>query len=164
MPYEYVGKLVTIKSNGCILKIYDQFKHLATHQLAQGQGQYISYQAHMPPYKQRKTREYYEQKALAIGPDTLVFMEAIEQARPRHWHEMMRGIIRLSKDYEPEIVNLACQRALRFGSLSYQTVKAICRKGLYRQQPQESLPEGLSGFGHHLRAYDTFIEFITKKP
>lgn len=164
VPYEYVGKQLTIKSNGSILKVYDQFKHLATHPLAQGQGQYISCQAHLPPYKQHKTREYYQQEALAIGPDTLTFMEAIEHARPRHWHEMMRGIIRLGKDYDKQVVNLACQRALHFGSLSYQTVKIICQKGLYKQHFQEtSLPEGLSGFGHHLREYDIFIQHITSK-
>ena len=163
VPYQYVGKVLTIKSNGAILKVYDELCHLTTHQLAKGQGQYITSQAHIPPYKQRKTREYYQQKATELGPYVLELMEALEQHRPRHWHEMMRGIIRLGKDYGSEKVNLACRRALHYGSFSYQTVKGICEKGLFLEQEADVLPEGLSGFSHQLSSYDTLIQNITSK-
>lgn len=51
---------------------------------------------------------------------------------PNDWNRTAQGIISLAKEYSPEVVNLACKRALAFNSISYKTVKSICNNRTYR--------------------------------
>lgn len=131
VPHEYVGEKLMMRSNGSVLRIYKDQYEIALHSIVSGKGQYITREDHKPPNKQRRSREYYLEKASQIGPSTILFLKSAEELRPRHWHEMMRGVISLTKNHDPQAVELACQRALDFGAISYQTVKNILEKGLY---------------------------------
>jgi hypothetical protein len=81
-------------------------------------------------------------------------MQAVEQDKPRHWYEMIRGIIKLTRSYDVLAVEKACARALDFGAISYQTVKSILENGLHNlDQENLSVPD-LGGYGHELSIYD----------
>lgn len=38
----------------------------------------------------------------------------------------IQGVVRLKQDYAAEVINLACERALKLGSPRYGTVKRLC--------------------------------------
>jgi transposase len=155
VPYQYAGRELVVKSNGSLLKIYSGNEKLAVHAICFGQVQYITTEEHKPPYKQTKSREYYLGRMEAIGRFAVDFMEALEKIKPRHWHEMVRGIIHLQKYYEPGQINLSCDRALAYGALSYLEVKNILEKNLY-EQPQETAGlDHMGGYGHELSLYDS---------
>jgi hypothetical protein len=44
------------------------------------------------------------------------------------------GIIHLARDYEPERIEAAAERALKFNACSYRSVKTILSTGLDRQR------------------------------
>lgn len=155
VPSRYSGYDVTVKSNGQLLKIYYERTLIAIHTLAKGQGKRITREEHKPVYKQRYSRAYYEERIKAIGDHASTFQEELEKDKPRHWYEMMKGILNLEKSYSRKAINLSCKRAILYGAVSYRAVKNILEKGLYK----ESLPEDYSsmiygGYGHELSKYD----------
>ena len=154
VPHDYFGQEVMVKSNGSVLRIYKDLQEIALHPIAKGTGQYITREEHKPPNKQRRSREYYIDKVNQIGPSALLFMQAVEQMKPRHWYEMIRGIIKLTRSYEVLAVDMACARALDFGAISYQTVKSILENGLHNLDEENLSVPDLGGYGHELSIYD----------
>jgi transposase len=154
VPYQYAGYDLVIKSNGSILKVFSGNQKIAVHQICMGQGQYITLEEHKPPYKQKKSREYYLSRMEVIGSFAIDFMETLEKIKPRHWHEMVRGIIHLEKYYQREQINLSCCRALAYGALSYLEVKNILEHKLYDQPQEPSSNDHLGGYAHDLSIYD----------
>ena len=154
VPHDYFGQEVMVKSNGSVLRIYINLQEIALHPIAKGTGQYITREEHKPPNKQRRSREYYIDKVNQIGPSALLFMQAAEQKKPRHWHDMIRGIIKLARTYEVLAVDMACGRALDFGAISYQTVKSILETGLHNLNDESLSVQDLGGYGHELSIYD----------
>jgi transposase len=154
VPYQHVGEELTIQSNDSVLKIFKNTELIAVHTICDKQGHYITKEEHKPPYKQKNSREYYQSRINAIGPNALIFMEELEKIRPRHWHEILSGILSLEKQYDTTSIDMSCERALSYGALSYREVKSILEKKLYLVEPQECLPPVLGGYGHDLSTYD----------
>jgi hypothetical protein len=154
VPHELVGEELMIRSNGSVLRIYKDQQEIALHSIASGKGQYITREEHKPPNKQRRSREYYLDKVSQIGPSAILFLKTAEEYKPRHWHEMIRGIISLTRNHDPLAVEMACQRALDFGAISYQTVKNILEKELYDLKMEDLSITNLGGYGHELGMYD----------
>ena len=69
VPWRCVGRSLTVRSNGQILKIFDGPEEVALHQVAGGQGHYISREEHYPPHKRKTSRETYVERMKAIGRD-----------------------------------------------------------------------------------------------
>lgn len=155
VPSRYSGYDVTVKSNGQLLKIYYERYSIAVHSLAQGDGERISREEHRPVYKRRYNRAYYEERISAIGDHANEFKKELEKIKPRHWHEMMKGILRLEQYYSREAINLSCKRAILYGAISYRSVKNILEKGLYKEcLPKEQPPIHCGGYGQQLSKYD----------
>ena len=154
VPHQHVGKTLTVKSNSRVLRIFDQHEEVALHTLAQGQGQYITHEAHKPPEKQLKERDHYQKKLQVIGPHALAFLDALYTHDRRHWKDKIRGIISLKRYYPLERIERACQRALEYEAYSYLTVKNICQHNLLEDLPGSALPQSNEGFHHELSFYD----------
>jgi len=153
VPYQLVGRELIIKSNTSVLRIFADNTQAAMHEICHGKGQYITRQEHQPPYKHKKPRSYYEERMLSIGKYAHDFMLELEKLKPRHWHEMIRGIIHLTRYYDAGDINLSCKRALSYGAISYQEVKTILEKRLF-ELPEETEPIPMNGYGHDLAIYD----------
>lgn len=73
-------------------------------------------------------------------------------ARPSH---VAKGLLHLAREYSADAVDLACQRALQYGSLSFASIRQICQQGLYRFETSVLVPPiGLGGYHHELSLYD----------
>lgn len=158
VPHEYAGQELIIQCSGSVVKIFKDTVQIAIHALDQGQGEYVIKEEHKPPYKQKKSREYYQARITTIGSNAVLFMHELEKVKPRHWHEMLRGILSLEKHYEREAIDRSCARALSYGAISYREVKSILEQQLYSQPPDrgsvsQELIE-LGGYGHDLSTYD----------
>lgn len=157
VPSEHVGRQVSVHCNESLVNIYWERRKIATHLLNSGTGQYISREEHRPAYKRKKSRQDYEEAMAAIGEHALAFMEALEQVKPRHWHEMCAGILQLSKSWPAEAVNQSCRRATYYRALSYRKVKTILEEQLWKlpiEESQSRCSVGSFGHGHSLGIYD----------
>jgi len=157
VPHNYAGESLTIKSNGSILKIYKEYQEIALHSIVPGEGQYITREEHKPPHKQKKSREHYLEQVNRIGPSAVLFMQAAEESKPRHWHDFIRGVISLARKYDNQSVEQSCKRALDYGAVNYQTVKNILKKGLYKVPIEDLSAYDLGGYGHELHLYDNLM-------
>src|SRR5699024_11044926 len=93
----------------------------------------------------------------AIGEHALAFMEALEQVKPRHWHEMCSGILHLSKTWPAPAIDRSCQRALYYRALSYRKVKAILEDKLWQLPMGDTVDQidvSHRVHGHSLAIYD----------
>ncbi len=160
VPYQYAGESLTLKVSDSLLRVYKDQQEVALHTLHLGNGEFITQDSHKPPYKQYKSKEHYQQKAQQLGDSVAAFLEALQLHQPHHWRDMINGIYALSKSYEANTVNLACQRALAYGAYSYLAVKNICQKGLCQLETDQALPEGLGGFGQPLNLGSSAESYI----
>ncbi len=55
----------------------------------------------------------------------MLFVKELQKIKPRHWHEILRGILSLEKQYDKVAIDLSCWRALSYGAISYREVKRI---------------------------------------
>lgn len=158
VPYQYARQELVIQCSGQLVKIFKNNNQIAIHPLHDGQGAYVIKEEHKPPYKQKRSREYYEERIADIGSNAILFMQELEKVKPRHWHEMLRGILNLEKQYEKEAIDMSCARALSYGAVSYREVKNILEQQLYLQDPEGGSVSKeltiLGGYGHDLSTYD----------
>ena len=158
VPYQYATQELVIQCSGNVVKVFKDNNPIAIHALHDGQGAYITKEEHKPPYKRKKSREYYQERVAAIGSNAILFMQKLEQVKPRHWYEMLRGILNLEKQYDRKAIDLSCARALLYGAVSYREIKNILEQQLYQHLPEEGLVSqeliNLGGYGHDLSAYD----------
>jgi transposase len=157
VPYNYIGKLLTIKSTDSLIKIYDDINQVAIHSICSKKGEFISKQEHKPPEKQRKTEQEYSLKAIKSGDSTYEFFKILKEIKPFSWNRIMQGIFSLQINYSTKIVDSACKRALEYSAISYTAVKNICKNNLY-DKPIESLSiMGNNEFAHNLKQYDNLF-------
>jgi len=160
VPYNYIDQKLIIKSNQNILKIYKDAEEIAIHQISKKQGEFITKEEHLPPEKQRKTVDYYRQKAKETGQYVLLFFEKVIEHKPQNWTQLFRGILSLKKQYESNVINLACKRALDYNIYEYHIVKNICKNGLYEKEKENLSVKNTTGYAYDLKKYD---ELFNKK-
>jgi len=154
VPYTYIGQKLIIKSNDAILKIYDDAREIALHQINKNDGEFITVDEHAPPEKQKKTEEMYREKATSFGRETSLFLEKVKKEKPQTWIQIIRGVFSLKKNYDAKSINLACKRALEYGVYEYSTVKNICKNGLCGKEKENLSVNNTSGFYYQLKKYD----------
>lgn len=165
VPYQYTGQSVMVKNQGTLLRIYKDQKEIAIHPTENGaKGNFITQEPHKMPWKQTKPGNYYEHRASQMGESVLQFLEMLQKKSPDHWHRSMQGIFHLEKNHSSESVNLACQRAIQFKSISYRSVKDICEKNWFACQSGEHNSVLGGGYYQELSLYDdlTQIACVTK--
>lgn len=155
VPYQYTNKEVVVKSNENIIRVYDGLEQIATHPIEKVQtGIYITIEEHKPPYKQKKSDEFYFLRAKQTGNYVYQYIKELKQNKPHCWKRMINGVFNLVNHYNEGIVNMACKRALDYQVYSYQSVKNICQKGLYIKHSENLSIKIISGFKHDLSVYD----------
>ncbi len=154
VPYTFIGKKLIIKSNGTLLKIYDDAKEIALHHVCNNQGKFITIDDHAPLQKQKKTEDMYREKISELGSDANMFFEKVKQEKPKTWIQIIRGVLSLKKNYEYKTINNACKRAIEFQIYEYSTVKNICKNGLYDKNKENLSVKNAGGHHGELRKYD----------
>lgn len=155
VPYQYNNKEVVVKSNDSLIRVYDGLEQITAHCIEKHQtGIYITIEEHKPPYKQKKSDEYYQARAQEAGTYVYRYLEALKQHKPYCWKKMISGILNLVKQHNKTVVDKACKRALDFKVYGYQNIKNICQKGLYEDGCEYLSVNITSGYKHDLSIYD----------
>jgi hypothetical protein len=153
-----MAELVTVKSNGSIIKIYNSsMDEIAIHQTYDGVGEFITNISHNPVLKNSMMEKDYISKANSIGFNAYNFFLNLRSKKPESYHRMMKGVFALSNKYGSGVVDSACRRANEFSAFSYLSVKKICEDGLY-DSPDAPVGSVLcGGYGNDLSMYDSFV-------
>jgi transposase len=138
-PFQLLREKVDVRLTAATLEVFHKGGRVAAHARSHIRGGYTTLAEHMPP-EHRSYAEWspsrFIQWAGKTGVATAQLVEKILATRPypEQGYRACLGIIRLGRHYEPERVEAAAERALKFNACSYRSMKAILTAGLDRKQ------------------------------
>lgn len=147
IPYRFVGMKAVMVYDTTDVEIYVSHVRVATHCRDYRAEAYTTNEDHMPEshkaYKkyEGQNADYFLWKASLIGASTKEAISQILKSRVfiQHSYNSCRGILFLTKRYEPERIELACKRALSSPSISYSMIKNILERNLESQQETDQM-------------------------
>jgi transposase len=160
VPSSTARQDVDVRATSTTVEIYLRGERIASHARSGHKGQHTTVGAHMPKSHQAHA-EWSPSRivgwAASVGPETVRLAEAILTSRthPEQGYRSCLGILRLSKKYGGERVELACGRAMSVGALSYRHVESILKHGLDRvptveaAEPSRPTHENIRGRGYY---------------
>ena len=147
VPYQLIREELDLRSTAKTVEIFRKTRRVAAHCRDSRLGHHTTLKEHMP----RSHQAYLEWTPVRLvkwaqesGESTAELVEAILRTRthPQQGFRSCLGLMRLGERYGQERLEAASKRALRIGSMSYQSVKSILRTGLDQQPlPPEPEPE-----------------------
>ena len=147
VSFQLLREKVDVRLTATTLEVFHKGGRVAAHARSYVKGSYTTLKEHMPP-NHRAYAEWspdrFIQWAGKIGESTAHLVEQVLAGRS-YQEQAFRscmGIIQLGRSYEPERVEAAAQRALKYNTCSYRSMKAILSGGLDQRQ---DTPEQRSG-------------------
>lgn len=137
VPSSLARQEIDIRATAATVEIYLRGERVAAHARSARRGLHTTVTEHMPKAHQAHA-EWSPSRILAwaatLGPETAKLAEAILAARPHpeQGYRSCLGILRLSKKYGGDRVEIACGRAMSVGARSYHHVESILKHGLDR--------------------------------
>lgn len=146
-PFIHVGKALWVRATEKMVRIYRDHELIATHPRLGRPGARSTNHDHYPPEAQAylmRDPKWCLAQAERIGPFCLELIEDLFADRVLEKLRPAQGIIRLKDTYGAKRLEMACQRALAYGTTTYKSVKAILKKGLDQHplEAQQQLPLG----------------------
>ena len=162
VPYLLQGQQLELRATATTVELFRASRRVASHPRAWKKHGYSTLNEHMP----RGHRDYAEWNpprliawAKSVGPATAKLVEEImdRHRHPEHGFRPCLGIMRLREKYTDERIERACARAVTRRACSFQSVAAILRNNLDKEeqlpveQLQQPLPlhENLRGPGYY---------------
>jgi transposase len=144
VPFRLVGQPLWVRGGTREVQVYTpDYKRVATHPRAQQPGQRLTHLDHLPPHKVpglTLTREACRLRAAEAGPSTQEVVNRLLDHRPEDRLRTAGRLLGLAERFNPQRLEAACRRALRFDDPSYQTIKHILEKGLDAQEVPSPKP------------------------
>jgi transposase len=130
VPYRLRGEQVDVRFTETTVECFFKHNRLASHKRSFAKGKHTTIDEHMP----KAHREYADWSpgrlvawAGSIGSATATVVEEIlsRRAYPEHGFRSCMGIISLSRQFTPQRLEAACERALAIKGVSYASIKSI---------------------------------------
>jgi transposase len=143
VPFQLLHEKLDIRLTATTIEAFRKGERVAAHARSYVKGGYTTLKEHMPP-EHRAYAEWspsrFIQWAGKTGTATAQLVEKVMAGRtyPEQAYKACMGIIHLGQHYEPERVEAAAERALKYNACSYRSMKAILAAGLDRQDGQEN--------------------------
>jgi len=154
VPYQLRHEEVWIRAAEKTIEIYHCNRRVGGHARSRAQYQHTTDPAHRPPEHRAWAEADHGQLAAwadAVGPSTALLMQRILSRSPfaeQAWRSG-RGLKRMGEKYDHCRVEVASERALRFGAQSYKPVERMLRLGLDQQPLAGDDEREEPGLGSH---------------
>ena len=160
VPYRLIREKLDIRLTASTLEAFQKGERVAAHVRSFIPHNHTTLKEHMPPSHQHYlewTPSRIVDWAKKIGPQTAELVKKIIESRthPEQAYRSCLGILRLEKHYPKERLERGARRALKFGALSFRSLRNILSSGLDRLEEndpssQSALPahENIRG-GHY---------------
>ena len=138
VPFQLLHERLDIRLTATIIEAFRKGERIAAHARSYVKGGYTSLKEHMPP-EHRAYAEWNPSRLInwagKTGTATAQLVEKVLSSRtyPEQAYKSCVGIIHLNRHYEPERVEAAAARALKFNACSYRSMKTILASGLDKQ-------------------------------
>ena len=133
VPYQHIGKRVSVIYDTDIVEVYYQYTRIALHRRSYRKHDFTTADGHMPTghlqYHQQKgyTPLYFLNKASLIGPAVHDYVDEMLKSRAytEQTYNACRGLLRLHDQYGSKRLEAACFRALKGNVFNYRTIQNI---------------------------------------
>ncbi|MGH8153416.1 MAG: IS21 family transposase, partial [Rhodanobacteraceae bacterium] len=127
VPYGLIGRTLDVRVSETLVEVYHKGTLAAAHPVGYKPGDFTTDAAHMPEAHRRyldRTPAQLQRRADAIGAHTaaVIARQGTRRQHPEQTYRSSLGILRLARDYSPEQLEAACQRALELDVLSYRGI------------------------------------------
>jgi transposase len=117
VPYHLVHEIVEVRSTAMTVEIFHKSQRVASHVRARGHGHAVTQNEHRPKSHQEHlewTPSRMVNWARSVGPWTAQLIERMmaDKPHPEMGYRACLGVIRLAKQYTPERMEAAAERAL----------------------------------------------------
>jgi transposase len=135
VPYHLVHEIVEVRSTAMTVEIFHKSQRIASHVRARGHGHAVTQNEHRPKSHQEHlewTPSRMVNWARSTGPWTEQLIERMmaDKPHPEMGYRACLGVIRLAKQYTPERMEAAAERAVLTGVCRYRSVKSILKTSL----------------------------------
>lgn len=149
VPFQLLHERLDVRLTATTIEAFHKGERVAAHPRSTVRGAPSTLKEHMPS-QHRFYAEWnparFIQWAGKIGESTARVVEKILSTRsyPEQAYRSCMGIIHLERDYERERIEAAAQRALKFNTCSYRSMKTILSTGLDRRRDTGEQPVQMS--------------------
>ena len=143
VPFQLLHERLDIRLTATTIEAFRKGERVAAHARSYVKGGYTTLKEHMPP-EHRAYAEWNPSRFIKwagkTGIATAQLVEKVMAGRtyPEQAYKACMGIIHLSRHYEPERVEAAAERALKYNACSFRSMKAILTAGLDRRDGREN--------------------------
>ena len=136
VPWEWTGSRIEVWNRGKVIEFYHDAERIASHPKGVSDGKYITVESHRPPNHQFVTRLkpcYVLAEGAEIGPNTLKAFRNIIDFHKSHCDIAVRkcmGILRLKKEFDPDRLEKAIERALTLTYVNQSDLQRILEQKL----------------------------------
>jgi transposase len=138
VPYPLMHALLDVRLSATTVEIFQRGTRVWLYTRSDVPGRHTTVAEHMPK-AHRAHLEWSPSRLVrwgaTIGAATEALVQQILESRPHpeQGYRSCLGLLRLAKQYGPERLNAACERARLAGARSYRHVDAMLKHGLDRQ-------------------------------
>jgi len=143
VPYELIGKKLTLQYSRSRVDIYQQYELIATHKRLRSPHNYSTDPAHMPPQHRYVTEwspTFFMEKAKAIDPIVEFYISQViaKKQHPEQAYKSCMGILSFSRRVGNNRLIKACKRAHEIGFYNYKIIDDILKNNLdkYDDEPE----------------------------
>jgi transposase len=160
-PFQLVHCELEARITATTVELFHQGARVAAHARSFERGRFTTVAAHMPK-SHLKHHEWTPSRlidwARKVGPETTRLVEAIliDRPHPEQGYRSCLGILRLSRAYGAERLEIASARALVVRARSYRHIEAILKKGLDRVPPRQPPASGEPIVHENVRGKDYY--------
>lgn len=149
VPFQLLRETLDIRLTATTVEAVHKGERVAAHARSFVRGAHTTLKAHMPPTHRQYaewTPSRFIQWAGKTGEATAALVERILTARtyPEQGYRACLGIMRLGQHYQPDRLEAAARRALKYNTCSYKSVRAILVAGLDAQPESERQPSQMA--------------------
>ena len=145
-PFRRIGHALWVRGGSQQVRIYTaDYALVATHTRARRPGERLTHPDHLPPEKvpgARWTRATCRALAAEVGTATTQFVQTLLDDPVVDRHPRAVRVLKLRTSVGDARLEAACARALRFGDLTYATLKRILDQRLEAEPPQATPAAG----------------------
>ena len=164
VPYQHIGCKVKVMYSSRTVDIYHQHECIASHTRSRRPYGYTTSPEHLASTHRAFSEwsaDMFLGRAKDIGPSVHLYIQRIFELRqhPEQAFRTCLGILSFAKRVGTQRLESACNRALDYGSYSYQTIKSILEKNLDASSPGEDDTSGTMPDHDNIRGTDYYNRF-----
>jgi len=134
VPYQYVGREVSISYTTLSVEVYHKFDRIAIHDRHKTSHKYTTNTSHLHPnhqYYSNWSEEFFINQGISIGPNTAVLIRQIlgQCKHPEQGFKSCQGVLRLTQKYGNDRLENASVLCLHYDFVSYRKLENILTRG-----------------------------------